>query len=793
MAGTDGGRGKTKKRPAGMWIALAFSLFAGVSAPAQEGAGEIDSLYVRGQNAQEAEHVVNVVARLKELLPGAPDAAGLYTRIGYLHLKIEEADSAAAAFRQALLKNPELAGAHVGLGRVFLEFKHHPKNALAHFQKAVDSDSTYAEAYGLLARAYLANGDAGIRARQAAGQAIRHNPGYAPAYLLLAQIYQKEKSIDAAMVYYKRYLDLRPDDQDAAYTFAMNLLDAEKFDELGEIASRMTDVRGLPLLARARMHMHDYEGALTAFRRYLDTLDSEEQALYEDISLVGSKRDVRAYRATSPDARKAFLRRFWLQRDLFKTSGGAMRRAEHHRRVWHARRIYGQKKWPWDRRGEIYIRYGEPDYRSGSRDMNARVPLNVQSVQETMAFQLYGQESLQMTFVGPVFPIRSQSGPTMTSDSYTPAEETVGILGWKPVTAGSNWSAVPWEVWIYVDVGNGLEIAFTDEFQSGIYDFAPIPNLSAEALANYPGSPLSLIQTLSEYAPATRVSTVADNQPERYSIMHLEPLTFFRSTAAFRGTGGQTEFQVDMGIPIDSVIRPADTDTTVIVERRVALFDSRYLEVRTQKQDLAIPISDQNRGRGRLAVGQIVLHAPPGEYTLATQAWRKGTNMTEVYHDPAVLPDFRGDGLMLSGLVVAQQIAEASASDTIFVRGNWRIVPWPPRQFRTGEPLFLYFEIYNLTRDDFGATRYQISYEIQETRTGGSMLPFLGKLKGKSGEAIGFSHEETGMQRSVSDYVALDLSQVKPGRYAVKMSIKDLNSGQTASRETEFWMLGPSR
>ena len=738
--------------------------------------------------------MVEVVAKLKELLPGAPDPAGLYTRIGYLYLKTEEADSAAAAFQQALLKNPELSGAHVGLGRVFLEFKNHPKNALSHLQKAVEFDSTYAEAYALLAHAYQANGDTGIRARQAAGQAIRHNPGYAPAYLLLAQIYQKEKNVDAAMVYYKRYLDLRPDDQDAAYAFALNLLDQEKFAELREITSRMTDVRGLPLLARARIHMHDYEGALSAFQQYLDTLHPEEQALYQDISLVGSKREVRAYRATSTDARKAFLRRFWLQRDLFKTSGGAMRRAEHYRRVWHARRIYGQKKWPWDRRGEIYIRYGEPDYRSSSRDLNARVPLNVQSVQETMAFQLYGEESLQMTFVGPVFPIRSQSGPTTTtSDSYRSAEETVGILGWKPVTAGSNWSAVPWEAWIYVDVGNGLEIAFTDEFQSGIYDFAPIPNLSPEALANYPGSPLSLIQTLSEYAPATRVSAVAGNQPERYSIAHLEPLTFFRSTAAFRGTGGQTELQVDVGIPIDNIIRPADADTTVTVERRVALFDNRYLEVRNQKQDLAIPISDQNRGRGRLAVGQVVMRAPPGEYTLATQAWRKGTNMTEVYHDPAVLPDFRGDDLMLSDLVVARQIAEASASDTTFVRGAWRIVPWPPRQFRTGEPLFLYFEIYNLTRDDFGATKYQISYEIQETKTGGSMLPFLGKLKGKRGETIGFSHGETGTLPSVSDYVELDLSQVKSGRYAVKMSIKDLNSSQTASRETEFWILQPSR
>ena len=101
--------------------------------------------------------------------------------------------------------------------------------------------------------------------------------------MLLAQIYQQEKNLQVATVYYKRYLDHRPDDQDAAYNFGLSLLKEGRFEELHEIASRMTDIRALPLLAQVRIQRQDHEGAMAAFQRYIASLESEEEMLYEDI------------------------------------------------------------------------------------------------------------------------------------------------------------------------------------------------------------------------------------------------------------------------------------------------------------------------------------------------------------------------------------------------------------------------------------------------------------------------------------------------------------------------------
>ncbi|MGA1196164.1 MAG: tetratricopeptide repeat protein, partial [Candidatus Latescibacterota bacterium] len=351
------------------------------------------------------------ISQLKKDLPSATDPAATEARLGLLYLRIEQADSAKAAFERALKHNPDLAIAHTGLGRIALEINNQPEKALPHFEAATQADTIDARPHDLLIKTHLKLNHTGKEARNAADRAMRLFPNLASPHLLRARVHEKDNSQDVALFYFKNYLDRQPEDQEIAYDFAFALYKAKKYSELEEIASRMTDVRALPLLAQALIQRRDHEGALAAFQRYIATLSDEERPLYEDISLVGTKREISAYRilamSDNAEQRDRFLERFWLQKDVFKTSGGTLRRAEHYRRVWHARTLYG-KKWPWDKRGEVYIRWGEPDFRSKSNEINAKVPLDIKLVQESMAHHLYGNEGLDATFVGPVFPIKTQ-------------------------------------------------------------------------------------------------------------------------------------------------------------------------------------------------------------------------------------------------------------------------------------------------------------------------------------------------------------------------------------------------
>ena len=364
--------------------------------------------------------------------------------------------------------------------------------------------------------------------------------------------------------------------------------------------------------------------------------------------------------------------------------------------------------------------------------------------------------------------------------------DDVGLPGWRPVTAGSDVSGVPWEVWIYADVGKGLEVAFTDEFQSGNFGFAPVPTLNAEDMDRY--ASLQMVQRLTELAPGTRLASLAASEPEHYRLSGLVPLNFYYESLCFRGPRGKTDVQINLAIPIDNVAVPGDVDTTVIVERRVALTDDRLDEPAVAKEDLAVPISDRRRGRSLMATDRVDLAVRPGTYELAVQAWRRGTDLLQVYRQTIDVPDFTAGRLMLSDLQIAQRITESKAGgDSTFVRGHWSILPAPSRLFYPGDSQFVYFEIYNLARDEFGATRYEVAYEVRLTQAGGvKSTPFIPRIRRRSGEAVEVRFEQIGTESSVSDYVQLDLGRAERGRYVLRMNVTDLVSGQKASRESVF-------
>ncbi len=766
-------------------------------------------------------------------------------QVGRAHLIAGAADSARTAFERAVEFDPELAAAHCGLGRVALELEGNAADALPHLEAALRADSTYARAHYLLARVYQETGRPG--ARQSADRALQYDARIAPAHLLLAEAHREEGNVQGAMVYFEKYLELKPADQAAALAFAGELLEKEKFKEVETLASLMTNDLALPLLAQALMARGNYEGALRAFEIYIESLDPEEQALYQDVSLVGLPREIEAYRNTPPEKRTAFLQRFWLRHDPFKASRGAMRRVEHNRRVWYARTKYGTLKWPWDRRGEVYIRYGAPDYRSSSLQPNPKVPPAVERVQDNMAYQLYGAQGVGISFVGPVFPIRTDLGsflepsedvrrdlqsavidelglavfapdqadpgaggnPAAAPQELVDLEDSpiqagidldpefaIGLSGWKPVTTGHNWASVPWEVWVYADVGKGLEVAFTDERNSGVYDYAPVPGVSSQDLKNLDKDPhvgqmayVRLMQRLAELAPSTRIAAVSREEPERFSLTAFEPLDFSYDVVTFRGKNDGTEVQVNVGIPIENVALPTDTDNDVVVNRRVALMDGRYKKVLALQLDLDVPVSGRRRDRALLDRVDL-LDVLPGEYELAVQVQRHNTNRLQAYSQKLSVEDYSGERLKLSDLFVARRVEVAMpGSDPRFVRGKWNITPLPSHVFNAGQHVFVFFEIYNLAQDDFGATRYEVAYEVYSTdESGASLSRVKTRVLGRSESAVTVRYEQTGAEPSVSDYVALDIGEAAPGRRRVRMTVKDVNSGHQATKEGLFWV-----
>ena len=248
--------------------------------------------------------------------------------------------------------------------------------------------------------------------KRASERALERDSTDVAACKIMAKHHEKKDEWGRVINLYERSVRQAPEDLDVAYQlgviYATNGRFAELRDLLVYLSNTVETRRFLPLIAQVFLHEGDGERAVRIFRNYITLLDAAEAALYRDISLLASIPELESYaRVTSAIEREAFLRRFWIRHDLSRVSGGFLRQAEHYRRVWHARAHFSKAIYPWDRRGEVYIRYGEPDYRSTSDRLNADMPAKAQRIKERMAVDLYGPDAVGEFFTGPVYPVRS--------------------------------------------------------------------------------------------------------------------------------------------------------------------------------------------------------------------------------------------------------------------------------------------------------------------------------------------------------------------------------------------------
>lgn len=375
------------------------------------------ALYRLGSARLEMGDAAHAIEPLREAVALSPRDAQARVRLGYACLKAGWRDDAERAFQEAVSLDAGLAEAHVGLGLAALRRREERGRAAAHFEEALRLDPRNLEARYHLERGRRMQG--GGDAEGAAQAALRRDSTDAVAHRMLGEVYERAGAPGRAAVHYAQYLALWPGDAEVRRRLGMLCLDLGDARGAQGIVGAGPDsvpqAHDLPILASARLADSDGAGALALFEAYLAALPDEERRLYQDISLVASPEEAAEYQKVADAEREAFLRRFWLKRDPALVSEGAGRRAEHLRRVWYARTHFSRKAYPWDRRGEVYIRYGAPDYRVTSRQSNHQIPPAVQRVKEQLAVNLYGPDAVGEVYTGPVFPIRSSRTLSMAA------------------------------------------------------------------------------------------------------------------------------------------------------------------------------------------------------------------------------------------------------------------------------------------------------------------------------------------------------------------------------------------
>jgi len=332
------------------------------------------------------------------------------------------------------------------------------------------------------------------------------------------------------------------------------------------------------------------------------------------------------------------------------------------------------------------------------------------------------------------------------------------------------------ERWIYRE--KGVDMMFRDPVGRGRYMLTG--NLHRQ-----------LVEQMEERLPIM--------SPEEDRIEQIDPMDV---AVTFRGPDGLTAVEYAFALlPEEFGSFRSLTGAWTTLDVDVRLFTPGWHEVAsTGEAARRIETVPQVNIRGiPLFVDATRLEVEPGEYILATMLTDPETGMRASAEEQIELPDYSGDELMVSSILPAASITEVEPGrEGRFIRGNLEVLPLPGRALQADQPLFIYYEAYNLSRDEFGATSYQVEYAVSQAPEGQELMTRLFQgirniVTGRRGRVrIASSVSRQGIHPDIASWLEIDLGDLRPETWELLLTVTDLHTGESKSSSLIFRTL-PNR
>ena len=737
------------------------------------------------------------------LLAQAKDGAG-WCAVGEAYMQRGLLSQAGEALKKALRFPDARSRAHNGLGKIYIRRSESFLQGVAAFQEAIREAPDSLDAYCNLAQAYLERDmPDGIRYAE---QAIERDASCSRAYRILGNWYLAQEDDVKAATYYDSYARMEADDTETAVRFGRSLLRLQAYGQIDRVImpifkSHAEAVALLPVMALKSLRTEDYENAERYFERFVHQLSPQEEMLYADVRPF-LERDERVWLEGLPyRERQVFEERFWRKKDPDLTTEANERLLEHYARVWVARQDFGQGVFPWDKRGDVFVRYGEPDYRSRSGRVPVLTSQKVEQVKELVYAELY-RDPPSGDLVGPVFPIRSAQGMLVAQGEDAP-QGSMGLLSasldasrvgltaaerpqgsmlegeaYAPVTTQGDNSIVPWESWVYTDVGGGMVFDFTKETGSGGgYGFAPLPSI--------PPSTLKSTARLAEFSPEIAFARVVSETPDIHTMPPQTPLDeIYCDVRDFKGDSWRSRLDVAYCVPLAALTEVVSgASPLVVLERSVAVADSAY--ARVYRQSKTVQFSADSAGamsHERLVVDVVSADVSPGLYHLTLKVRDAASGKSHTSQLDVRVESYAGEALAISDLMLASRAGDY-AGGIRFRRGALEVVP-NPRRIYTVPRMSFYYEIYNLKKNEFGQTRYRVTVGVKSVQDRqGVPAP----LRADENPEVTLAYEQVGNDVWERVPLEVDLGKARKGRNRLTVTVEDLNSRNRVIKEAFFF------
>lgn len=442
------------------------------------------------------------------------------------------------------------------------------------------------------------------------------------------------------------------------------------------------------------------------------------------------------------------LQVFWLRRDPLPAAPYNSRLIEHYRRMIFAEenyrydgfrhRLFKEDKMnmlqfpPWyyenykfEDRGMIYIRFGKPDETAYAVDLN--LPVNL-----SWLYYRRGQMPKMIFHFG-------------VSDGAPPGYWTLSPGFLQPEI---NETMVNWD-----DSINRLQVAYEGEKNQLFLEMA----LERARMVNQ------------------GFQTDRHTWPEETKTLEMAHLA-----ARFRHSEKEDLLQLSYAIPISSLLDEIADEDSITFEASAAVIDTHFTplfkDVRTfTVRDDADPhvwkglFIDEFEFPVALEPHNIAIHARIPERDVLN-GWKY------VYR----LNGEDRDRLACSSLKLAFHISQKAGMEGRD-RSALNIVPNPTKRFENQEPLFAYYEIYNLMYDPQSLTNYTLDFTLRQIRRRKNIFQKIAGIFSGRGYQVTIRTDLAGNSRTVADYIEFDISAAKPGTYELKLTVRD-----NVTREESF-------
>lgn len=477
------------------------------------------------------------------------------------------------------------------------------------------------------------------------------------------------------------------------------------------------------------------EAADKAFREALDRMDPDMRNAFQDVSFLQENR-----------GGAASGEEFWTTRDPRFLTPANERRSEHYARLTYADLLYRSEdlNMPgWEtQRGRIHVRYGQPrrdvvivgDFQAALESYVDRVPENA---------------------VG---------------------STDFGNLSQQVVSQANRFN-----IWDYGD----FQFVFEDPLRNGEF-----------RLYSPPADLFSLVSAgnIEEMDYVIKARETFRRTPERYEY---EPpgrrVELPYRVTAFKGEGGRTDLYVHYGVPLTGEVAPVNGTFEVTLKTGAFLIGDA--------DDL---VAERRRTRYGLREAQVVafdsvrlwtdteaMSTQPGSPTVSLEFETAGGSASAVQRREVNVPAFSRSELQMSDVMLAYLVEEADGQQPgRAMRDGLSIHAAPWGVFGTDQPLYLYFETYNLSAAPDGRTDYEVEAQLRPKDEGGGIGGFLRRLFGGGEPGVATSFPVQGNRTDDTQYLILDTEGQAPGLYTLTVRIRDRISGATVEKETTLFLEG---